>query len=218
MRIVDITWPVSPEMIVWPENIRPEHLWSWAFERGDTSSVSHWVLGSHAGTHTDAPCHIIPGAPWLEDVALDRMVGPARVIDVSDHLGHIDAAVVESFDLVGVERVLFKTTNSRARLGTGAFSTDFQALEADAASALVSAGVRGVGWDYLSIEKYMTDYREATYPTHETLLGAGVAIMEGLDLSEVAEGEYFLCFLPLRLQESEASPARAVLIEGVGVL
>jgi arylformamidase len=218
MRIIDITWPLSPDMIVWPENTRPQQTWTWTFERGDTSSVSHWVLGSHTGTHTDAPCHILPGGAELEHVELSRMVGPARVLDLTAHNGHIDAGALAGVDLDGVERVLFRTTNSLSRLGTGEFDTTFQALEADGAQLLVDAGVRGVGWDYLSIEKYMASYRGATYPTHETLLGAGVAIMEGLDLSKVEAGDYFLCFLPLRLQHSEASPCRAVLIEGVGAL
>lgn len=202
-------------MLVWPDNRRPEQEWDWSFERGDTSEVSHWTLGAHTGTHIDAPRHQLPGADDLESVDLDRLIGPARVVDLTAIDGHIERDTVEGLDLDGVRRVLLKTTNSTQRLASSGFDPSFVAVEPSGAAALLELDILAVGVDYLSVERYMGDdvHRSVEYPTHRALLGAGVAILEGLDLSRVDPGDYFLCFLPLRLQNSEASPARAVLIE-----
>lgn len=113
---------------------------------------------------------------------------------------------LEGADTRGVERLLLKTRNSQL-WAQPEFIKDYVPLCSDAASYLVETGVRLVGIDYLSIEQFKSD----RHPVHHGLLGAGVIILEGVDLSEVPAGEYFLTCLPLRIVDGDGAPARAVL-------
>jgi arylformamidase len=149
----------------------------------------------------------------MDGVSLDRaplevFIGPARVIDVGD-VASIDAALLSSFDLDGAARVLFKTRNSRLWREAKEFQKDFVYLETDAAEALVARGVKLVGIDYLSVEKFGFDKPT----THWALLGNDVYIVEGLDLSAVAPGDYELICLPLKIKDGDGGPARVVLRE-----
>jgi len=154
--------------------------------------VSQWTLGSHTGTHVDAPSHFIADAPDLEAVGLEPFVGPCRVIE----LERLDLSTVTS------ERVLMFKTSAEA-----------DGVDPRIAARLVAAGVRLVGIDALSIEPLEAVVAGA--PTHRTLLAGGVVILEGLELDAVPPGDYFLVALPLRLQHSEASPVRAILLQPV---
>jgi arylformamidase len=143
-----------------------------------------------------------------DQAPLEVIIGPARVVDVGD-AASIDVALLSTFDLDGASRVLFKTRNSRLWRETAEFQKDFVYLETDAAEALVAGGVKLVGIDYLSIEKFGFDQPT----THWTLLGANVYIVEGLDLSEIAPGDYELICLPLKIKDGDGGPARVVLRE-----
>ena len=110
----------------------------------------------------------------------------------------------------GTERVLFRTRNSDLwAQDTTTFHEDFVAIDEQGARWLIERGVRLVGIDYLSVAPYAN-----TGPTHRTLLSAGVAPLEGLNLSGIAPGPYQLVCLPLRLDGIEGAPARAILIDG----
>jgi arylformamidase len=181
-------------------------------ERGDPANVSHLALGSHTGTHLDAPRHFIPGGATVDHLPLDTLVGPARVVEcpagpirpdsLAPALGRDGPAGRRE------ARVLVKTGNSR--LWThGRFARDYQALTLEAARELVRAGVLLVGVDYLSVEAFGGD--GGAFPVHRCLLAAGVVILEGLDLSAVGPGRYELLCLPLRLKAGDGAPARAVL-------
>ncbi len=87
------------------------------------------------------------------------------------------------------------------------FAADFTALALEAAQALVKGGVKLVGIDYLSIEQFGSPQPAV----HRTLLGAGIVLVEGLDLADIKQGNYELCCLPLRVMGAEGSPARAIL-------
>ncbi len=176
-----------------------------ALDRGDPANVSRLTLGSHTGTHVDAPSHFIAGGDTLDRVPLEAFMGPARVVEWPG--GPIGRAALESAGaLAGVARVLFRTGNS-ALWAQGRFVRDYQALTLDAAQALVAAGVVLVGADYLSVEAFGA----RGHPVHHCLLEAGVAILEGLDLSAVRPGRYELLCLPLRLRDGDGAPARALL-------
>lgn len=213
MRVHDISLPVTGEMVVWPGGPRPDCRWIASVAEGDTYTESVWTLGAHTGTHVDAPSHFLPDAGNIDTLALERLVGPARLFDLGDRREPIEREQIEALDLSGVTRVLLKTGNSR-RPPSNEFDTDFCSIGVTGAQALVQAGVQTVGIDYLSVERYVPD-TETGYedPVHHTLLGAGLALLEGVDLRDVAAGDYLLCALPLRLVGAEASPVRAVLIE-----
>ena len=208
MNIYDITVSISPDLPVYPGDPAIQITHTLSLEAGDIASVSHLSCGTHTGTHVDPPSHFIPNAATLDQLPLDVLIGPARMIDAGE-ARVIDAALIESAKLNGVERVLFKTRNSRLWREPLRFAEDFVYLETDAAEQLVERGVKLVGIDYLSVEKF--NFEQPT--THLTLLSHNVIIVEGLNLSEIAPGDYELICLPLKIKNGDGGPARVVLRE-----
>jgi arylformamidase len=162
-------------------------------------------MGAHTGTHVDATNHFIDDTGGVDEIPLDILIGPATVIDLTG-VEAVSAGALAGVNLDETERLLFKTANSRFRSDEG-FRKDSVHLTGDAAEYLVEAGVKLVGIDYLSIEKFGASPATA----HLALLGAGVVILEGIDLSEVEAGEYGLICLPLPISGCDGSPCRAVL-------
>jgi len=167
-------------------------------------------LGAHTGTHVDAPAHFIEGAAKVESLSLDALIGEALVIAVPEELRAIDEEFVKKHYEPGTERVLFKTRNSAFwNEADPQFHTDFTYLDLPAARWLAEQGIKLVGIDYLSIEKYASEKHE----THLALLSHGVVILEGLNLGGIVAGKYELICLPLRLRSNkgDGAPARVVL-------
>ena len=133
-------------------------------------------------------------------------IGTARVIAIDD-AESIQAVELKRHAIKRGQRVLFKTRNSAGAWDRAEFVEDFVHIRADAARLLVERGVRTVGVDYLSVGGYKRDGVE----THQIMLGAGMWLIEGLNLAGVEPGEYELICLPLKLAGVEASPARAVI-------
>ncbi|MBI5288673.1 MAG: cyclase family protein [Chloroflexi bacterium] len=206
MEIIDISVPIRPGMIVYDgdPDVHMERVKTIA--GGSSANVSRVDFGVHTGTHIDAPVHFIDGAPAMESVPLDALIGPAHVVDATGLASHIDATALSQLAIPPAERIIFKTNNSRL-WDLDRFSADFIALTGDAAAALVQRGVKLVGIDYLSIGP-----KGNGVATHVALLEAGVVILEGLDLRHVEPGPYRLACLPLLLVGSDGAPARAVLM------
>ena len=174
---------------------------------GDSSNVSLLYIGTHSGTHVDAPCHFVDGASGIDSIPPELLIGPARLFQLKD-VDRIDQALLETLDLCGVGRLLLGTRNSTLLRQTE-HTRDYVSLSGDGARYLLEMGIKLVGIDYLSIE----EYKKEGYPTHHTLLEAGVVIVEGLDLSEVPSDDYELLCLPLKLKGTDGSPARVFLRE-----
>jgi arylformamidase len=207
MKIYDITVPIRASMPVYEGDPGVKiDAWS-AFAKGDSSNVSMLNFGAHTGTHVDAPAHFIEGARKIDAVSLEVLIGPARVLRVPDEVTEIGTDFIGRCDLNGVQRVLFHTRNSM--LWDEGFRKDFTHLLPEAAQLLVDRGIKLVGTDYLSIEKFHSGHHR----THLTLLSNNVVIVEGLNLSEVPEGDYELTCLPLKIADGsgDGAPARAVL-------
>jgi arylformamidase len=200
MEIFDVSVPIRPGMVTYPGDpaVRLERVASIA--EGDVCNLSRLDFGVHSGTHVDAPLHFVDGATAAEALPLDVLVGPARVLDLTGVEGEIGAEALAGRDLG--ERVLLKTRNSEL-WAREEFVEDHVALGAEAARALVAAGVRLVGIDYLSI---------GDEGAHHALLEAGVVVVESLDLRRVEPGDYELVCAPLKLAGSDGAPARALLI------
>ncbi len=208
MRIHDISIPLRPEMPTYVNEPGPKLEFRSRLSRGDAYTLSTLSLGSHTGTHVDAPAHFLDGAPGVDSLPLEALAGPAYVAEFSGET-HITAADLESMGIQpDCERLLFKTRNG-AFWDDPEFHTDFIALAPDAARALAERGTRLVGIDYLSIERFRPERHEV----HETLLASGVVIVEGLDLRRVTPGGYFLVCAPLNVVAAEGAPARAFLID-----
>ena len=207
MKIYDITVPIYAKMPVYEGDPGVKiDAWS-AFAKGDSSNVSMLNFGAHTGTHVDAPAHFIEGARKIDALSLEVLIGAARVIRVPDDLTEITSEFLERGDLSGVERLIFHTRNSA--FWNEGFRKDFTHLLPEAAQLLVERGVKLVGTDYLSIEKFHSGHHK----THLTLLANNVVIVEGLNLSDVPEGDYELICLPLKIADGsgDGAPARAVL-------
>lgn len=209
MKIYDITVPFSTELPVYPGDPTVQISQVASLSAGDVCTVSHLSFGSHTGTHVDPPAHFIAGRATLDQLSLEVLIGTARVVDVGES-NAIDLATVEAANLAGVERVLFKTRNSGLWQQTmHEFEPRFVYLETNAAERLVELGVKLVGIDYLSIEKF--NFEQPT--THYALLGNDVVVVEGLNLSGIAAGDYELICLPMKIKNGDGGPARVVLRE-----
>ena len=175
-------------------------------DRGDRVNLSTLSMGSHAGTHMDAPLHFIRTGKGLDAMPLSATVGPARVIAIR-HPRSVTLEELRRCQIRDGERVLLKTRNSSRCWNTDSFVKDFVAISEDAARYLATCRIRSVGVDYLSVG----GYKENGAQTHRTLLKAGVWIIEGLNLSRVKPGRYELICLPLKVLHSDGAPARAIL-------
>ena len=207
MRVIDISVPNGPGQHVYPGDPEPRVDAVRRTARGDVCNLSLLTMGSHTGTHVDAPWHFLGDGPRLGDVSLDRMVGPALVADLRGRAA-VDRAALESVPLADGDILLCRTDNSW-RWEREGFQRDFTYLTTDAADLLIARRVRAMGMDYLSIERFgSTDF-----PVHHALLGAGVFVIEGLDLRAVEPGRYTLVCLPLKFPDLDGAPARAVLLD-----
>ena len=210
MKIHDISVPVSPSLPVWPGDPAVVLEKVSSMDAGAHDNVSRLACGVHTGTHVDAPHHFMNDHRTVEMLALDVLVGPALVVQLPLDARIVTADVLEKAAIpAGTERVLLKTANSQwwAR-GDNVFHTDFVGVSEDGAEWLVSHAIKLVGIDYLSVAPF-----HQSIPTHRALLGAGVIVVEGLDLSAISPGSYGLYCLPLKLVGSDGAPARVILTE-----
>ena len=207
MEIFDVSVPVSERLPTWPGDPKVSLVRASAISRGDPANVSRLEAGVHTGTHVDAPVHFVEGAPGIDSIPIETLVGPCLVV-AADPPG-LD---LRPEDLPATEhtRILFKTRNSARWADAGAaFDTEFVAVGVDLARRLVAEGKKLVGVDYLSVESFHAPFE---HPVHHTLLAARMVVVEGLDLSGVEPGEYLLYCLPLKLVGSDGAPARTVLV------
>ena len=204
---IDVSRPIFTGMTIYPRNPPVAITPARSIARGDSSNVSLLTLGSHTGTHVDAPLHMAEGGAGVDDVSLDAMIGPAIVVGVPDDVRAIGPAELEG-TIGDHTRVLLRSRNSLRFADSGAFDEDFSYLTPEGAALLVDRGVVFVGIDALSVEQYHAGHHRA----HDTLLRAGVAVVEGLALEHAAPGEYQLVCLPLRIRGCDGAPARVVLI------
>jgi arylformamidase len=207
MEIIDISVRISSQMPIWPGNPGVEISPARRIADGASSNVSHLQLGTHTGTHVDAPRHFLDGRAGVDELPLEVLIGPCEVLEFKDSSGITADDLRRAAGSAPPSRLLLKTRNSTLWDGR-AFSRDFAHLTADAAEWLVSAGVRLVGIDYLSIERFKAEGA----PVHRTLLGADVIIIEGLNLANVSAGPYDMICLPLKLAGGDGAPARVVLV------
>ncbi len=196
-------------MVAWPGDGAVSIGLISSMAQGAECNVTRLNMSAHTGTHMDAPRHFIADGVTMEAWPPDSTMGRCRVIAIA-HPVAVTAAELAPHQLRAGERILFKTENSRKRLlREPVFVEEFIYVAEDAAKYLVACGVRSVGVDYLSVGGFSKDGLE----THVTLLGAGVWVVEGLDLSEISPGEYEWTCLPLKLVGADGSPCRALLRE-----
>jgi kynurenine formamidase/threonine dehydrogenase-like Zn-dependent dehydrogenase len=199
---IDLTVGIRHEMVHYPGDPGVELMQTKHLDRGDPATVSHLSLGVHTGTHVDAPVHFIGGASGVDEFSIDALIGPARVIEILDK-EMCTAQDLAAYDIQAGERLLLRTNNSNRCWNVDAFVEDYAYLDTSAAKMLAERQVRMVGIDYLSIG------RGSEGPeVHRILLGAGVVVVEGLDLSQVREGPFDIICMPLKIIGGDGAPAR----------
>lgn len=203
----DISAPLTDQLPTWPTS----RGWTREFTRdvrtGDAVTETFLSMDVHCGTHVDGPLHHLSNGAAVHDLPVEAFWGPCDVIDARGR-PVIDEAVVSTAVPEDSERVLFLTDNSvRRLLQQPAFDSSFVGISVEAAELLAGrSSLKLVGNDYLSVQPY-----DASDKVHQVLMDAGVALLEGVDLSAVVPGRYELCALPLAIPGAEAAPARAVL-------
>jgi len=204
MKLLDVTVPLDSSLPVYPGNTPFTLEPTKRIATGGSSNVSTLHLSTHAGTHVDAPRHYFDDGAGVDALAIELLCGRVRVLNVRSR-SRIEPADLSDLGHEDV-RVLIRTRNSRL-WGSQEFHTDYVGLSEDAARHLISHGVKVVGIDYLSVE----EYKRPGAPAHRALLGGGVIVIEGLNLSEVESGIYEMFCLPLRIVGGDGAPARVVL-------
>jgi arylformamidase len=202
---IDISVPLRSGLLTWPDDPAARITRIQDLSNGDACTVSHLAMSAHTGTHVDAPAHYLAGGATLDDMPHDATVGPACVVAVPDAAA-IGAGTLADLGLHRGDRVLFRTRNSERRWSERAFDERYVALSPEAARLLVEVGARAVGVDGPSVDAW-----HGGDAVHRILLGAGIWIIEGLDLASATPGRYELLCLPLRIADAEGAPARALL-------
>jgi len=209
MKIYDVSVTLGAETPIYEGDPKIEIIPHSSIKSGDSANVTLLSMGAHSGTHIDAPFHFSESGKHIDELSTDLFVGPAQVIEVADVDGLVTREEIASKVNDGTTRLLLKTGNSSSLWGRTDFEKGFVSLSKGAADLIVESGIRLVGIDYLSIERF----HSPDHAVHRTLLENSVAIIEGLDLSAVPEGEYKLICLPLKIKNGDGSPARAILID-----
>jgi arylformamidase len=187
-----------------PESIDVERI-----ADGDPGNVTRWYIGAHTGTHMEAPLHTAPGGQTVDQIPLELLVGPCRVLDLTGVMSEITPDDLVAAGMGREERVLLRTTNSELVLHNPQPPTAWVGLSPAAAQMLVDRGVRLLGFDFYTVE---TAGRDKTFDSHYILSGAGIVTIEQVDLGGVADGMYELVCLPVPMRGAEAAPARVVLL------
>jgi len=205
MKIYDVTLAISKDLVVYPGDPPIKIERRCIIGRNDSkTNLTRLSFGSHTGTHVDSPLHFIEDGIGVDRLPLDLLLGRAKVVEVTSPC--IDEEALSEFDFTADVRVIFKTRNSYL-WGQKQFSKEFVYITPGAALALIDSGIKLVGIDYLSVEKFGSE----DFATHLTLLAGGVIIVEGLDLREIEPGDYEMFCLPLKVKDCDGAPARVVL-------
>jgi len=204
MQIIDISRKIEGKMPVYPGNPRPE-IEKYRQIPEDSTTESEVKIGSHTGTHVDAPQHVIENGKTVDEMDLEDFYGDCQVLDLTDEGRKIDRKALKDKE-ISEDIVLFKTENSLKNFDE--FGEDFAFLNLSGVEYLIEEGVETVGIDYLSLVKFEggNDAEQAHKKANMEM-----AVIEGLDLENVDDGSYTFSGMPLKM-ETDGAPLRAVLI------
>jgi arylformamidase len=205
-RMLDITLRLSERTLVYPGDPAPVLTRVLDIARGDPLTARHLSVGCHVGTHVDAPAHFLAGGATLDRLPLQRFHGPAVVADLTG-VRVVLPEHVAPLRLPQAHHVLLRTDNAPL-LALERFTEEYCHVSEAAAELLCALQPLSVGFDYYSLDPYGSE----SFPAHTALARAGVPVYVCLDLAAVPPGRYTFTGLPLRLEEAEGSPVRALLL------
>lgn len=203
---IDISVPISDGMVHWPDDppVRIYRLHD--MDKGDDCNVSAVSMTVHTATHMDAPSHFSKLKTGIDKMPLSAVVGNVRVIEIDD-TESIKLEEIRPHRIKKGERILFKTRNSKRKWGKKPFDEKFVYISTEAAKYLAERRVQTIGVDYLSIGGFDSNIVEV----HQIILKARIWVIEGLDLSRIDPGKYEMMCLPIKIENCEGAPARALL-------
>ena len=209
-KIIDISVRIAPSMPVFPGDPQVT-IRTVADIDTDGCSVSEITLGSHTGTHVDAPSHILKNGTTVDRLCLEELIGNALVLDLSSNVSNItsddlDRAYSRDDRDDGCSILLIKTSNSRIWNERTEFDPENMiCLDESAVDWVVHRSFTTVGVDGFSVE-------ESDLSIHRILFENDMNIVECLDLGEAEEGSYYFICLPLKLKDGNGAPARAIIV------
>ena len=208
--IIDLTHTITPDTFVYPGTPAPAFSSTRTLTR-DGARETLLQMGSHTGTHMDAPRHILPDGSGLDQLPVSQFCGRAVVLDVSD----LEPGSVITADFLRAQNGALRSadyaliyTGWEKKWGTEAFLGDpFPILDEESARYLVCCGLKGVGTDAISVDPVGTE----NFPAHHVLLGGGLVIVENLCLKKLVGRKDIMFFaLPLKFEDADGAPVRAV--------
>lgn len=205
-RIHDISPVLSAATPVWPGDTPFSIERVWRIGEGSPVNVSRLTLSTHTGAHADAPLHYHAQGADSATRSLEPYLGACRLIDVTAARGTVEPGLLAGRLDRSPPRVLLRTARAPSH---ERWTSEFTAVAPETVDLLASAGVRLIGVDTPSLDPQ----ESKTMDAHRRVLAADMAILEGLVLEGIAEGDYELIALPLRIAGADASPVRAVLRE-----
>ncbi len=209
MKIYDLSVNINSNMLKWPSDPKIKVDKVSSIENGDIANVSSLSMGSHTGTHIDAPYHFNINGKKVDEIDLNDLIGTVLVVEVYNKKS-IDYDDIKELELDKYKRIIFKTDNTiNGLMRKEEFDERYVSLDISAAEFLVQHNVKVVGIDYLSIESYTAKVPEV----HRLLTKNNVIIIEGLNLSEVDSGEYLLIAMPIKIKGCDGAPSRIALIK-----
>lgn len=203
---IDISATISDGMTRWPDD--PAVSVSKAEEigvNGSEANVTQISTTAHVGTHIDAPLHFVKNGMDVASITLEKLIGSAKVIQVSN-AKEITIEDVRDAGITSGARVLFRTENSETEWEHQPFKEDYVYLSTEAARFLAEKKISCVGIDYLSLGS-----KENDPEVHRLMLGSGIIIIEGLKLREIESGDYEMICLPLKIKGSDGGPSRVII-------
>jgi arylformamidase len=212
-KAVDLTQELANGMPVYPGDPLPSFKRSATIEKNGVN-LTKLSLGSHTGTHTDAPIHFIQGGEPIDKIPVKSFIGQALVIDLSktkpigSGIGASDLQALDS--QIRKDDIVLLYTGCSDRWGDPEINTNYTYCTKEAADYFVSKEVRAVGIDFLSIEKF-----KAPEPiVHKTLLKNGIYIIESLSsaLKQFSEQRILLISLPIKLENGDGAPSRSIAV------
>ncbi len=205
MIIYDISMTIEPKMGVYKnkEEKRPVIKYERKIPK-DSINESSMYMNLHTGTHIDAPYHVDDMGATIDVIDLNNLIIKCRVLDLTKIVGGITKEDLMNKNIKSGEFILLKTKNSF----TEGFEPDFVYVEKSGAEYLAEKNIIGVAIDSFGIERAQPDHE-----THKILFNKGIIIIEGVRLKEIADEEYFMCALPLKIKGVDGAPARIVLIK-----
>ena len=212
MKIWDISRTLSSDFAEWPGDQPFHHRLTREIAKGQTVNLGAIAMSLHNGTHADARFHFDPKGESIEKAPLDIYVGRATVVDLAQtFLQSKEKHLITTEDLQPHAEEIAATSRLLVKTGRWSDSTIFPnqipVIAADIPAWLQKNGVKLLGLDLPS----MDEIDSKSLQNHHALADAGIAIVESLDLSDVAPGIYNLAALPLKIAGGDGAPMRAIL-------